>query len=276
MNDLLYMRETEAQLADKSFHGNDFTIGFDVPFDDENESNVAELKIYNLSDATVAALKKDSPAVLIAGYQSAAGAILTGTIKHAASHWQGVDKITTVEVVDNNDAWLNTPVKKTYKEGTTAKEILSDLLPLTRLEISAFSLPKVQTYPRGKTLNTTLGNAIKALAKDCDAKMHVNRGRIFLRPAKEGDSVGIVIDADHGLIGSPERIEEEHTEVKSNKKVNVTGWKVKTLLNPLITTDVVLQITSKTANGVFRVKSGKHAGQSDGGAYYTEVEVFPV
>ncbi|MEK4131985.1 hypothetical protein NYE67_20435 [Solibacillus sp. FSL W8-0474] len=272
----LFLRETQLIFAGKEFNGDDFTIGFEVPFDDGDELNVATIKIYNLSEKTINEIKKDKPVIVNAGYKEDYGAILLGFCKYVATGWSGLDKITTIDVIDDKGAWLNTPVKVTYKAGTTARDILNDLLQRTGLEIGAFELPVNQTYPRGKTFNTKLSEAVKLIAKDCKAKVHINKSKIFIRAKTSGTNIGFVVNAESGLIGSPERVEKEIKETKTKKASTVSGWKVKTLLNHRITTDAILQIESKTANGIFRVESGKHAGESNGGSYYTEMEVYPV
>lgn len=267
----MYMRKASVTIGNKKFDSDSFTIDFDVPFNDGKEVNVAEIRIYNLSDQTISSLKKDTPVILNAGYQDNVGAILIGVVKHVQTNWESVDKITEIEVIDNKDQWANVKIKKTYKQGVTGKDILTDLLPLTGLAIGAFELPFNQKYPGGKTFNTKLANAVKTVATDCRAKTHITRGRIFIRGKSSGDNSGFVIDAEHGLIGSPQPIEKEDEDVKTKKKVKRSGWKVVCLLMHGVTTDVRLQIKSKTANGVFRVESGKH----DGSSFYTEMEVYP-
>lgn len=272
----LFMRETNVLFNNEKYSGDDFTIEFEVPFDDDSEINISTIKMYNLSEKTIAKIKKDKPIVLNAGYKRDYGSILSGVCKYQETNWSGLDKITTIDVADDNNRWLNYLIKKTYKVGTTAKEILNDLTALTGFEIGAFELPVNQRYPNGKTFNTKLGKAIKTIAKDCKAKVHINKSKLFIRPKNAGDNMGFVIDEEHGLIGSPERIEKESEDIKTKTKKTVTGWKIKTLLNHRITTDVIVRVKSKTANGLFRVESGSHKGSSNGGDYYTEMEVYAI
>lgn len=270
----LFMRVYSVIIGKREFKGHDFNIEFDVPFNDGKEENVAEIKIFNLSDETIATLKTNTSVVLNAGYTGNVGGILTGIVKYVETVWEGVDKVTTIEVIDSNDGWLNADLKRTYKPGTTAREILQNLLPLTGLAVGAFELPVNQVYPSGKTVKGKVKNSITVIAKDCKAKTHVTRNRIFIRAKKSGDNTGFIIDADHGLVGSPQPVEKEEEEVKDKKKkVKRSGWKVKMLLHHGITTDVRLQIKSTTANGVFRVESGTHKRSGDD--YYTEFECFP-
>lgn len=272
-----YGRVKELYVDTRKFDGEDFTILFNVTFDDDGEANVSEVKIYNLKDSTINTIKKDSRIVLNAGYKGDAGAILLGIIKQVKTDWSGVDRITTMQVLDGTEAWFSLPIKKTYKAGSTAKDILADITKMTGLQIGALKLPKNYVYKSGKTINGKLKDIIKSVAKDCGAKAHVTRGKVFVRPKDEGDNIGFVLDTDHGLISSPTPIEKEVETDKKDKagnkiKVKKNGWSVKCLLNHKITTDALIRVQSKTANGMFRVASGKHNGDS----FETEMEVWPV
>lgn len=272
-----YGRSVELIVDGNQFSGDDFTILFSVPFDDDGEANVAEVKIYNLTNSTINKLKKDKRVILNAGYKGDAGAILLGTVKDVRSDWSGVDRITTLQVLDGTDAWFKTTIKKTYKAGATGTAILQDLSKITGLQIGAFKLPKPVTYKSGKTIKGKLPDIIKLIAKENGAKAHVTRGKIFIRPKNEGDNIGFTLDTDRGLISSPTPVEKEIETGTKDKdgnavKKTVQGWAVKCLLNHRITTDALIKVVSRTANGTFRVESGSHNGSS----YETEMEVFPV
>jgi hypothetical protein len=194
--------------------------------------------------------------------------VLLGFAKDVKTEWQEVDRVTTITVIDGTDSWFNMTFKKTFNKGVSAKTILTAMLAETGLRIGAFNLPKNYVYRSGKTINGKLSDAIKAIAKDCGAKAHVNRGKIFIRPSDEGDTVGFLLNADSGLVSSPTPIEKD---VNGKKK---QGWNVTCLLNHRITTDALIQLSSRTANGTYRVESGKHV--SNGADFLTQMEVYPV
>lgn len=273
-----YGRSVELYVDKLNFNGDDLTIYFDVPFDDDGDPNVAEVQIYNLKNETINGLKKDKRVVLNAGYVDDAGGILLGIIKDVKTHWSGVDRITTMQVLDGTDAWFQLPLKKSYAKNAKASDILNDITKMTGLQIGAIKLPTNRVYKSGKTVNGKLRDIIKQIAKECGAKAHVNRGKVFIRPRNEGNAIGFVLDTDHGLISSPTPVEREFETGQKDKKTKkpikkkVSGWSVKCLLNHKITTDAVIQITSKTANGKFRVASGSHDGKN----FETVMEVFPV
>jgi hypothetical protein len=283
----LYMRHVEVTAGDRKFSSKEFTIYFDIPFDDGPDINIADVDIYNLSGSTIAALQKGDHVVVNAGYEGDIGAVLVGTAQLVYTDWQGVDKTTQLTVADGHDNWMKTKIKKTYKEGITGKQILEDLIPKTGLKKGALKLPLNMKYDGAKTIDGAIGKTIVEIAKDCNAKVHVNRGKIYIREKTEGDEIAFVLDKGHGLIGSPTPVEnEEKYNVvervkKDGKYVNEyvektrirKGYKITSLLNFNFTTDVVLKVASKTANGLFRIEKGKHV--SNGSSFYTEMEVYP-
>lgn len=252
---------------------NELTIYFDVPFDDEPDANIAEIKIYNLSTSTINTIKKGQSVTLNAGYTNDVGAILKGKIQGIFTEPQGVDRITHIYVIDAEDIWMEKQVKRTYKQKTTAKQILNDLLRLSGLKVGALSLPKNFVYKSGKTINDKLGKAIIDVAKDCGAKVYITRGKIYIQAKDQAIGPAIEINKNTGLITSPTPIEKEETLPDGKKRVK-KGYKITTLLNNKIQTDSLVHVKSKTANGKFRVEKGRH--YCDGDKFYTEMEVYPL
>lgn len=291
----LFLRSIEVVAGPRKFINDEFDTYFDIPFDDGPDVNIGEVEIFNLSSATIAAMKKGQKLILNAGYQKDVGAALIGEIKRIETRIKGVDKITTLFVIDANDNWMRKEIKKTYKEGIKAEQVLRDLIPHTGLKIGALKLPVNKVYTGAKTVEGKVGKIIVDMAKDCNAKIHINRGRIFIREKNEGDQTGFLLNKDRGLIGSPTPIEkeEQYTVVERVKKTETVkgkkttkyvneyvkktrirkGFKVIALFNHNFTTDVILKIASKTANGLFRIEKGKHI--ATGSSYYTEMEVYP-
>src|SRR5574342_17562 len=114
---------------------NDFTMEFDVEFDDGPDVNISEVTIYNLTSTTIQKFKKGLTATLNAGYTGDIGNILTGTIKQVKSEWNGTDKITTITIADAGDKWLTKKINKTYKKDVTAKQVLTDVVKTAGLKL---------------------------------------------------------------------------------------------------------------------------------------------
>jgi len=270
----LFRRHTTIDVSGQKFE-EPLTINFEVPFDDTTELNTASVEIYNLSDSTIKNMKKKQPVTIQSGYKDDRGVIFEGIVEKATTSRDGVDKLTKIDLVDDaGGKWTEEKLKKTYKGPIDAKTILADLMPRVGLAIGDFKLPKNHVYKKGKTVNGLISKSIKAIAKDCNAKVHINKKKLFVRDKGKADPYAIIVNKDTGLIGSPTPIESEESSPDGEEKKAVSGWKVTMLLNHRVSTDSTLSIKSKTANGQFRVTAGKH--MENGDSFYTECDVYPL
>lgn len=268
-------RNVELYVNKRIFRGDEFDIEFDVPFDDSPDDNVSKITIYNLADTTLRSFGKDPYIIINAGYTGDVGAVLLGIGTGLATDRGDVDKKTVIEALDGSKGYYSQSIKKTYAKGTTAKQIFEDVSKITGIKIGRLALPVNRVYRTGKTIKGSVSAIFAALAADCRTKAFTQNGRIYIGPRGKGLTAAILLDADHGLIGSPTPVEKEvDTGNEKNPKKKLQGYKVKCLLNHRIFTDALLDIRSQTANGRFWVDSGRHyCNESD---FMTEVEVYPV
>ena len=270
----LFGRITELYVNNRKFDGDDFDIHFDVPFDSEESDDVAEISIFNLSDDSIHAFGSKPKVILNAGYTGDVGAILLGLTKSKVTEWEELDKKTTLLVADGASSYFSQSIKKTYAKGMKASDIINDISRFTGIKIGAVKLPTNKVYTKGKTIKGKLSQVIAKIAAECGAKGYVRRGQMFIRPKNEGKTIGFVLDEAHGLIGSPTPIEKDVDVGTSDKPKTVTykGWKVVCFLNHRITAQSVIEIHSKTANGIFLVENGRH--YSTDNDFLTEMEVY--
>lgn len=256
----LWMREAQILVAGMEIRHPPMTLEFNIEFDDSPEPNLSELTIYNLSDDTIARIKKGANIILNAGYKDNVGTVLAGEVISAKTYWDGVGKITEIKAGDGVSAWLASSVSKTFKAGTKASQIIKDIVGGFGLEIGEIKLANNITYAEGKTCYGSLQQVLQQVVNDTGSKMHITNGVVMVRAPEAGTVTGFLLNSDTGLIGTPGVIEDGKAD-----------YQVECLLNHRITTDSLIQIQSKTANGNFRVKKGKHSGTEQ--SWITEMEV---
>ena len=254
-----YLRTIRLIVGDKEFTYPDFTIYFRVNFDEDEDANDARIEVYNLSSDSANRIKQGQPVVLSAGYEGDAGTIFMGVVDGVSIDRQQADKIATIEATDR-ELFKGVNINKTYKEGIKASQIIADIIQETGFEVGDFDLPEDKTYRKGKSIDTSAKEAIAKIARDCGAKFHHDKGRLFIRPKGKGDSVGVAVDKRRGLVDIPEKLEDD----------DETGWNITMLLNHMVATDVMVKVKSKTANGTFRARKGEHICDRD--RFYTIVE----
>lgn len=258
-----WIRQTEIIAGGRKYHSDDLDIDFDVPFDNDEEPDIAGVTVYNLSENSIHAIKKGQNVIINAGYKGDTGTIFMGTIQKAISRWENVDKVTELTIGDGSQQWLTKHVSKTYAENISASALLRDLTSMFGLELGKLQLKNDITYPKGRVINAMLKDAVKQIVNECDSQFNISKGKIIIIPFGGGIQTGFLLNSDTGLIGSPEAFEKEEDSK------TIRGYKIQMLLNHRITVNSIIQVQSKTANGTYRVVQGKHASD-----FITEVEVL--
>lgn len=238
-------------------------IHFQVDFDNKPEPNTAEIKLHNLSDDTIARIKRGQNIILNAGYEGDVGTIFAGNITKVVTDWEGVDKITRIMAGDGVDAWLNATVSKTYRPGIRASQIIRDIIGGFGLEIGEIRLTEDVVYSSGRTVHGKLRQVLQGIVNDCKSKMTITNGVILIRQPAEGTQTGFLLNSDTGLIGTPGYIDSDDAD-----------FDVECLLNHRITADSLIRIESRTARGNFRVVKGRHSG--DDQSWTTQMEVVAI
>lgn len=254
-------RKAIFQILGKEITYPELYLEFEINFDTTSDGNVGHVRLYNLSSTTIQLFKKDTPFTLKAGYAEDIGLLLPGVVISASTYFESTNKITEVIIGDNTDAWLSSMVNQTWRAGVNASEIAKDIVKDLPLKTGEIKLNNDISYPKGKTFSTTRKMALEEIAKDTDTKLHVSRGKIYLRPESVGSQEVIILNKDTGLISSPQRINDKDEE----------GYKVQSLLNYRIASDSVLNIESKTINGLYRVSKGSQ--RLNGNDFITDLEV---
>lgn len=245
--------------GDVTINSGTLDLEFTVPFDDDMEPNEAEIIIYNLSETTINRLKVKSGISIEAGYKNDTGIIFKGYINKVSTKYDGADKITTLKCLD--DISKKSVENLTFAKNTKASYILKSLIDKTGLPVAAFKMRRDHTYTNEQTVDGDLMGNIKKYAQVCGVSVYVNKGKIYARHIKEGENISFTVQSATGMIGSPEPFEEEITA--EDFKETVKGYDITMLLQHRMTTAAIVSLSSKIANGKFRVRSGTHTFSPD-------------
>lgn len=266
---------------------NGLEIRFENPFDDDSKPNETEIQLYNLSKDSIAKIKRGVRCTLQAGYRGEVGVLASGIVSRALTKREGVDKITSVFVLEGDDfsrikvekknadpAEKYTSCKKkgqdkeqklqiAFKKETKGSVIINKLVRVLGIKLAAKpKLVRDKVYKKGYTVTGLILNNLEEVVRDCGSIIYYRRGRLVIRPLREGFDERFTLSEETGLIASPEPFDDDKSE----------GYKVKMLLQHRITVASIVKVKSSTANGTFRVVRGKHIATSDG--FYTEAEMI--
>ena len=240
--------------GDVTIKSEELDVEFDVPFDDDMEPNEAEIIIYNLSDNTIKQLKKDAEISIEAGYTGDTGVIFKGYITKVKTKRDDVDKKTTIYAKD--DIKDHTVESLSFAANTKASYILRELINKTGIPVAVFSPRRDHTYKDSQTVDGNLMENIKKYAAVCGISVYVNKGKLYARYIKDGDNLNFEVSVDTGMIGSPSSYEEEVTAEDYTDTVD--GYEVDMLLQHRMSAGAIVKLTSREANGTYRVCSGRH------------------
>jgi len=255
----MWKRKAQVVTGGREINFPDLHMEFRIEFDEDEDANVAEIEIFNLTEDTINRIKRGNDITLNAGYKDDVGNIFLGKIDEVHTVRDGTERITQIETTDTTEEWMKSRISKTYKDGIRASQILRDILDKSGLEIGRLDLPEDVIYRSGKVVDNTIKDAVRGIITDAGAKLYINAGTIYVSQQDYGRDVGVVLNKDTGLIGSPTRIEDEEG----------AEWEVRCLLNHRIGPGAYVIVESKNANGTYRVIRGEH----DGTDYVTTVEV---
>ena len=253
------------------FSNADLEVRFEVNFDDDEKPNVNTVTVYNLTKSTISKIKKNQDISVSAGYKNDYGLLVEGKITKVLTKYDGTDKVTTITFKVGKDysgikvtkAVSNAPKKLqiTFSKGTTGKQIITKLTKILGIKLAEFKLPKNKVYKNGYKVTGQIENNLVEVVKDCKASMYWRRGKMVIRSIQTGNDEQFTLSADTGLIDPPEQFEDD----------DIKGYTIRCLLQHRITTASIIQIKSSTANGKFRVRSGKH--YYDGNDFLSDFEV---
>lgn len=256
-------RVVEVILNDRVFSMADFNVEGTIPFDNDPIPNEAEIRIWNLSDDSINRIKCGDAALVNAGYKGDVGTILQGFISKVLTRWEGMDRVTTVYILDSDDISSRKVTDVAYAEGTLASYILREMAAQLGLPVAQMDLNQDYRYEDGYTASGEVTKVIQDIAADCGTSAYVNRGKLYIRNLRIGADDVFSLSASTGLIGSPEQWEDE----------DFSGFNLVSQLQYRITTASVIDLSCRQFAGRVHVRSGTHKF-SRSGDFSTEMEAI--
>ncbi|QDJ57248.1 phage protein [Bordetella hinzii] len=265
-------------------------ITFDIAKDAEEEPNDYTIRIYNLAPATRKALEEPGlRCVLYAGYAEEQGPLLmaAGSVVFAYTKYELPDVVTELTVRDGHVELRDTAVSIGLGPGAQASTIIRDIarqmgLPL----VMADDVPD-RRWHQGFSFYGAARTALHKVTQGTGLEWSIQNQQLQV-VQRRGTTrrQAVVLAADTGLIGYPERTREaarEKARVRDQKTgddVNLVsaqqqrdGWRVTSLLLPTINPGDLVKLESRTVQAFLRVDALRHTGDSEGGDWMTELEL---
>lgn len=228
------------------------------------EPNTCELTVYNLNEEHVAQLEqlrpkekqatKGIPAKIAAGYvDTGSHQLWLGDLRTLLTTYDGPTTVTAINSGDGERAWKNAKLHVSFGPRTpteTALRAIARALGVGEGNLSkaARNLKQagVTLFPAGKTFAGATWRQVIDFARSAGLDVSIQDGQLLL--LDKGKALGgqaILVDADHGMLGSPTVDNEGVVEVKM-------------LLHPDFQVGGVMQIDSRRVKGAYRAEEAEY------------------
>ena len=263
-------------------------IKFDVSKDTSETPNQIKISIWNLSPQTREAIvEPDNVAALYAGYGQENGALLLayGTVLEGASSFSGSDIITELEVLDGFAQIRDTVVSLGCGPGVRARLIVEDIAKQMGLQLVMAEDVPDRVWQNGFSYYGAARVALHKVVQGTGLEYSIQNGELqVLARCGTTPRKGVVLAADSGLVGVPERVRQSAREKSASKdgtakpvgseRQQADGWRVTSLLLPSLNPGDLLKLESRLVVDWFRVESLRHTGDWAGsGHWQTAIEL---
>ena len=265
-------------------------VTFEVSKDAQEEPNDHKIRIYNLAADTRRALEEPGlRCVLYAGYAEEGGPLLmaSGSVVYAYTWYELPDVVTELAVKDGYTEVRDTAVSIGLGVGAQASAIIRDVarqmgLPL----VMADDVPD-RRWQQGFSFYGAARTALHKVTQGTGLEWSIQNQQLQV-VGRRGTTrrKALVLAADTGLIGYPERTREaarEKARVRDSQtnddvrlvsaRQQLDGWRVTSLLLPTINPGDLVKLESRTVQAFQRVEAVRHYGDSAGGDWQSELQL---
>lgn len=245
-------------------------------------SNTGKISLWNLSPETLRLLdESDCLIELRAGYGDDIPVIMGGTLTLVETDSGSSDRQTTISFVDGFKSARDSTVSVSYSGSINGRQIVENAAKELGCEIrysKSVSFPDFSNFAfagSGKTL-------IERVCKRAGLRWSVQNGIVQICSVSEPiTTAAYILDAEHGLIGSPAPFYESSTSSdkknkNSTKRQAKKGIEVTYFLNGHIQIDDYVRVESKQYTGNYRVSKIAFDGDTDGGDWICKAQLVEV
>lgn len=254
----MFLRNTEVIIGTRKWVAPPLNIDFNVKFDTEPIPAETECTIYNLTENSIANIKRGQNITINAGYGWDIGTVLNGVVISVETCKSGLDTETKIKALNVTGQYLNRWIHKVYKEGSKASFIIRDILSIVGIKASQLSLQEDIVYKRGFNATGKIKDVVNTIVRQCKSRLIIRNSAVIITTKDKGIDEGFLLNQKTGLISIN----------KVDKEDGVATHKIQMLLNHAVNPYTILKIDSSIFKGMVLVVKGTHNSN-----YITDVEV---
>lgn len=263
-------------------------IQFNIQKTAGKDPNKSDIRITNLAKSTREELEKPGTrCVLYAGYVQSEGAlkIFEGDVTFAWTQFEGPDVITKFELGEGIASYRDSVVSLSYGPNVNSRQVLEDVARQMGLGLDIAPDAPLRSWNGGRSFHGAARSALDRVTRAAGLSWSIQGGALqVVRSGGATSRRAVVLSADSGMVGSPERERKGNQQVarvqdqnqQRTARVNTAtknydGWRVTSLLMPTIVPSDPVKLEARGVTGVFVVRELTHRGDSEGGDWQTEM-----
>lgn len=246
----------------------------------ERTPNTCDLRIWNLSERTRGLIQgKGLPVLVVAGYEGETGQIFAGDSRTVDHVKEGADWVTRIQCGDGEAAYAAARVSESFGKGTPVVDVILSLVK--KLGVKAGNSEKrvrsetrlqFEQLAHGYALQGKVSNELDTLLRAKQLTWSIQDGALqLLGPRELLPGEGVLLDSDHGLIGTP-----SHGSPPADGKPSLL--KARSLLQPVFRPGGRVRLRSsglRGGGGDYRIERLGIVGDTAGGDWYSDLELSP-
>ena len=275
-------RDFKIQVGPRLIEGRDAETGKSDPtlrcsFKIEKElvkkPNNANLTVHNLSNDSVAAIKEKGALVIIeAGYVGHTKQLFKGDLKFSSTKKVGTERISSFQSGDGLKQYSTSTISENLPSGTDIRQAIKTVAAKLGLdfkkaaqEIDSIDIKSgAETFLKGLNLHGRCSDQLDKLVRSAGLEWSIQDGELqILGLNKPTNAEAVVLSEATGLIGTPEIGEDGIVKAKS-------------FLNGEFSPGGPVFMDAENVDGLFRILSVTHMGDTWANPWYSDLEITPL
>lgn len=239
----------------------------------------AEIKLYNLSSATLNDITANSAVVLQAGYDTDAEipTIFVGQVETVQTNRVGPDNVTILVCKDAANPLKTVVFNRSFPTNQTYNFILLQVIqtfqqngvPLGRFQENDRS---IQSITEQAVFNGKIGTVLTQICDEIDFVWFISKGRLYVQPRDEDRPTDFVLINPSNVIGSIRLNDDKSALPTNDKESRPAGIKVDTFLNGEVGLNTYVRVQEGDFQGDYKPEAVVHRLNWYSGPWQTSIE----
>ena len=263
----------------QAFDIQNLRMNFSITKSSSWASNAGVFRIWNLSASTRNLIKDFRLEVdMYAGYEQGDNLqlLFSGQTTSVSHSFQQPDIITTLECGDG-DRYLNNVFSVfSYGPGTPARDVIVSVADFLGLKVAVIDGADL-VYRNGFYAAGMPKEVLDKVTKYLNLQVSIQNNLMYVYPVTPtAQNLRYRVDEATGMISIPERFTYRRSDPQQAIQVPTTGYRVTTVLKPLIIPSNTIMLSSthlNISNAAHRVEVIRHFGDTHGPEWISNLEV---